>query len=181
MKITFIRHSKVLFKWAKVYTSASFDTACKDYDTSKIEIGTQKEYTAQIVYISTLSRTEHTAYNCIAGNKELIKTDLLNEIPLQSFFDTTMRLPTLIWHIIGRLQWYVNSDRQPETRRESIRRINQFLDLIEGKNQDCLIIGHGFFFAQMTSELKKRGIKGDMRKRLRNEECREFDFSQNTH
>lgn len=174
MKITFIRHSKVDFNWRTFYDSESFDLACRDYDDAPVLVSGSKALSQKRTYISGLKRAEETAHGFLTGEKELIKTALLDEIPLQSFTTTKVKLPTLIWMIAGRLQWYFNSSRQAESRKRSKVRINQFLDLLEEAQMDCTIIGHGFYFTQMTGEMKKRGIIGATKKKLHNEECRIF-------
>jgi broad specificity phosphatase PhoE len=179
MKITFIRHSKVLFNWGKLYNTNSFDLACQAYDLSPVQVGGKLEIERQSVYISNLIRTGATAKNLFQEEIEVIKTDLLNEVPLKAFINTKRQLPTIIWMVFGRLQWYFNRSSQPETRKNSKERINKFLDHILDKEQDCIIIGHGFYFAQMVNQMKKRAIVGDMRKRLRNEELRAF-FTENS-
>lgn len=174
MKITFIRHSKVLFNWAKLYNASSFDLACQEYDISPVQATKKLEIERQYVYISNLVRTEATAKNLFQEEIEIIKTNLLNEIPIRPFINTTMRLPTIIWMVLGRMQWYFNHSNQPETRKSSEERINKFLDDILNKGQNCVIIGHGFYFAQMVDQMKRRAIIGNMRKRLKNEELRVF-------
>lgn len=174
MKITFIRHSKVLFNWGKTYNADSFDLACQAYDLSPVQEGEKMGIGRQSVYISNLIRTGATAKNLLQEDIEIIKTDLLNEIPLKAFINTKMPLPTIIWMVLGRLQWYFNNSNQLETRKNSIERINKFLDHILGKGEDCIIIGHGFYFAQMVNQMKSRAINGDMRKRIKNEELRVF-------
>lgn len=175
MKITYIRHSPVLFNWNKFYNNKTFQLACQEYDLSPIVAGDKLDIEGGgTVYVSSLSRTAATAKNLLPDGVDWIKTDLLNEVPLAAFTNLTMKLPTSLWMIFGRCQWYFNISRQPETRNDSKRRINTFLDLILAQGVDCVIIGHGFFFAQMVNELKSRGIVGDMHKRLKNEEVRVF-------
>lgn len=174
MKITFIRHSKVLFSWDKFYDAHSFDLACRAYDLSPIQAGQKMTTEGQVVYISNLMRTGATAKHLFQADIEVIETDLLNEIPVKAFINTKLPLPTLVWMVLGRLQWYFNGSRQPETRRESKQRINKFLDQILDKGQDCIIVGHGFYFVQMIGEMKRRAVTGDTSKRLKNEERREF-------
>lgn len=173
MKITFIRHSKVLFTWKPFYNSNTFDLACLEYDSSSIGSPQKMNFPEQTLLISNQQRSADTACS-VVGEKEIIKTNLLNEIPLRSFIDTKIKLPVFFWMIAGRLQWYFNNSRQIESRTKSKERISQFIDYLEQKQHDCLIIGHGFYFAQFVPEMKNRGFTGDMRKRIRNEELREF-------
>ena len=178
MNITFIRHSKVDFKWKTFYRSKDFDLACGAYDHAPTFTSGSLRLSGKSVYISELKRAEETAHAFLIGEKELIRTALLDEIPLNSFMDTRIKLPTFIWMIAGRLQWYFNSSRQTEVREKSKLRINHFLDLLEDKNENCTIIGHGFYFAQMMSEIKKRKASGNTGKRIQNEEIRTFTLHQ---
>ena len=50
----------------------------------------------------------------------------------------------------------------------------KFIDYLEQKQQDFLIIGHGFYFAQFVTEIQKRGFIGNMKRSIGNEELREF-------
>ncbi|MBD2751307.1 phosphoglycerate mutase family protein [Spirosoma validum] len=177
MKIRFIRHSKVVFKWKAIYDSSSFDLACVNYDSSPVQSGERVQSAEKIAYISSLKRSEETANALFHEGIEWVKTDLLNEIPLRSFVDTKLKLPTILWMIVGRVQWYLNASRQAETRKKTKERINSFLNHIEGKQQDCLVIGHGFYFWELITEMKKRKIMGDMKRRIKNEELREFTYS----
>lgn len=157
------------------YNSKTFDFACKQYDISPVETGLKIECNEGVFYTSNLLRTEDTIKSNIR-NSELIKTETLNEIPLASFTDTKLKLPTILWMVVGRLQWYCNDLRQPEVREKSKKRINDFLDYLKLKGEDCVLIGHGFYFAQMVGELKKRGASGNMKKRIKNNEIRVFNF-----
>lgn len=177
MKITFIRHSKVLFNWASFYNSEMFDLACINYDFSDIESIKKINLQGEIIYVSTLFRSEETANRILIGEVEVIKTALLNEVPLRSFVDTKIKLPTSAWMLIGRLQWLINNKRQKEIRKDSEKRISVFLDLIEQKQQDCIVVGHGFYFSQMVGIMKTRFFNGDMKKRIKNEEVRIYDLS----
>jgi len=48
------------------------------------------------------------------------------------------------------------------------------MDYLEHKQQDSIIIGHGFYFAQFVTEIQKRGFNGNMKRSIRNAESREF-------
>lgn len=150
--------------------------ACQHYDSSSVNSAEKLEYNERRVYISNLSRTRETVNLLLSGEREIIQTALLNEVPMVSFINIRFPLPTIIWMISGRLQWYFNSSRQTEGRKQSIERINKFLDLLEKDSEDCIVVGHGFYFAQLVNEMKKRGITGDMRKRIKNDEARVFNL-----
>lgn len=175
MHITFIRHLKVAFTWKLFYNSRSFDLACQEYDRAPVLMELREDNTDKAFYISTLNRTQETL-KAFTNTKDIIQTDLLNEIPLVSFTNTFIKLPTIVWMIFGRIQWYFNSKRQPETRRESKLRVCKFLDELEKSGQDCLIVGHGFYFTQLLEELQKRGVVGNMNKRIKNGELEGIQY-----
>jgi hypothetical protein len=177
MEIIYVRHSKVQFRWERFYTSESFDVACKQYDNCSIESSDKLIFkNKHQVYISSLSRTKDTANLMIDDSEEKIELQLLDEIPLKSFLETNLYLPTFVWKVMGRIQWYFTSDRQPEEKKLSVKRINDFLDIIMHKGEDCIVFGHGFYFSQFIHEVKKRGFFGNMSKRIKNDEIRKFNL-----
>lgn len=125
-----MRHFKVDFSWEKAYDSNEFDCACDEYDKSPIipdydnlDIGFKD------VYISHLSRTNETAKSLRIKN-EIIKTDLLNEVPIRSFIRSSFKIPTFLWFIAGRVQWYFNCKRQIEGKFKTEQRINELISKI---------------------------------------------------
>ena len=81
----------------------------------------------------------------------------LGEVPLKSFTDTEKQFPLWIWNVLGRLQWYAERTRQPETRNSTIQRANKVIELCEREKEDCILITHGFFMRTLFKVLKKRG------------------------
>ncbi len=161
MKIHLMRHYKVDFTWKPFYDSNGFDIACKLYNSSPIvdnKILLDLAYMS--IYASELRRGADTAKLLGISTHSIIKTELLNEVPLKSFISTSLKLPTFIWRLVGRIQWYINNKRQPETRTQTMHRINDFLNLIEYKSEDTLIIGHGFYFFAMKKVLQQRKFIG---------------------
>ena len=80
-------------------------------------------------------------------------------MPLRSAFDTGLKLPTWFWNIAGRLQWMLGSKRQPESRKQTIERAKRFTQDITDKNEDCVLITHGFFMYTLISVMKSQGYK----------------------
>jgi broad specificity phosphatase PhoE len=161
MVITIIRHGKVNHTWKKSCTSAEFDEECRLYDIAPIEdMSCARTYKAQKVYISTLDRSYQTARQ-LFGEKEFAKTALINEVPLSSSFDTKIKLPLWFWNVTGRLQWFYNSKRQIETRKQTRKRAEEFVQELLHSNEDCAIVTHGFFMHTLISVMKKHGFKGD--------------------
>ncbi len=170
-----MRHFKVDYKWSFFYNSQQFDNACKNYDKSSI-IPSFKKIGVKNVYISTLQRTKETVkYLKYNTNVNIISTNLMDEVPLKSFIECSFLLPTFSWLIIGRIQWYIGNNRQNETRSQTKNRIVKLMDIIENQNKDCLLVGHGFYFSQMQSILKKRNYAGARTKYLKNGVIIEFE------
>lgn len=172
MTITIIRHGKVNHVWKKTCTSAEFDQECSLYDSAPIEeMRNQSQESINRVYISALERTRQTAES-LFGKMEFYSTNLINEVPLKSAFDTKVQLPLWFWNTLGRLQWVCNSKRQPETRRQTIDRAEQFVQELISKDEDCMIVTHGFFMHSLISVMKKHGFKAnDIRVHYQNGEA----------
>ena len=160
MKIIIFRHEKVDMIWDKSYNSTTYDVACKNYDKCGIVSDKRdiKIDTDKTIYISKLSRTYETASK-LFGKADFIKTALLNEVPLKSFKDTEKMYPLWIWNFLGRLQWFLQNERQDEVRRKTQVRAKEMVDLLEKKNEDCYIVSHGFYMRTLVKELKKQGYK----------------------
>lgn len=159
MKISIIRHEKVDMLWKKKYNSATFDLACDQYDKCPIVLSRTinlETDNAQKVYISEMNRTYETACRLFKkGN--FLKTPLLNEVPLRSFRNTTNIYPLWLWNFVGRLQWFLQNDRQAETKKDTVLRANRMIKMLEDRREDCYLITHGFFMRVLIRELKKHG------------------------
>ena len=114
------------------------------------------------IYISTLDRSFQTARK-LYGTREFCKTDLINEVPLRSAFDTKCVFPIWFWNISGRIQWLFNSKRQPESRRQTVERAVRFSQGIMARNEDCVLVTHGFFMHILISVLKSSGFLASKR------------------
>ena len=85
-------------------------------------------------------------------------SELINEVPLRSSFDTKREMPLWFWNSSGRLQWFFNSKRQPEGRKQTIERARRFVELICNNNDDCAVVTHGFFMHTLIQEIPKAGF-----------------------
>lgn len=170
MNIYLIRHAKVNMKWPNKCNSLEFDEACKQYDLAEIvEVNKiEKVIDYKKIYVSNMYRSIKTAQGLFPGNK-YTKINV-EEVPLKSYRDSTLRIPLWIWNVIGRLQWYFNNNRQDETRDETINRCMQIIKELESKNENCVIITHGFFLKTFIKCLKKHGfsIKGNKNMKVSN-------------
>jgi broad specificity phosphatase PhoE len=160
LKVVIIRHSKVDFVWSKRCTSKEFDSECDVYDSSPIKetVNIQLLSGYKRIYISELSRSRETAER-LYPNGEYTKSGFINEVPLRSSFDTKICVPLWLWNISGRLQWFINSKRQPEGRKQTIERARRSVEMICRNNEDCAVITHGFFMHILIKEMRKAGFR----------------------
>jgi broad specificity phosphatase PhoE len=162
MKIGLIRHFKVDFTPSKKYYSAEeFSDAMDRYENSPIIINPLITHNTgwDICYCSTISRAAETAKNIY--NNTIVYSDLIVEVPIAPFTKRKIRLSSFFWHLGGRIAWYRNHCSQPETRKETLCRINNFIDELSGKNYNSvLLVTHGFFMRVFVEQLLKIGYNG---------------------
>ena len=79
-----------------------------------------------------------------------------------------IRLPFELWHIGGRLAWFLKLKSQPETRADTRRRIREFVNDIDWSKDNVLIVFHGFMIYNFQKELRRRGFKGTKLRMVRN-------------
>ena len=58
---------------------------------------------------------------------------------------------------MGRLQWYFNGSRQKERRVDTVERCKKIIRELESKNEDCIVVTHGFFMRLLIKCLKLQG------------------------
>ena len=162
MKVMIMRHSKVNYIWGKWYTSTEFDKACKEYDSSFVEHPEQNlpDYNYKNIYISTLSRSRETAIS-IFGQTHLRQTELIDEVPLRSAFDSKIRFPLWFWNFAGRIQWLFNIGRQIEGRLNTKKRAKSFVNMLCRDGEDAIVITHGFFMHTLLNAFKDKGFRYD--------------------
>lgn len=159
MKITLIRHFKVDFKWNFGYNSIDYSKACENYDNSKVIKADLVLNTDKIIISSTMTRAVETS-KLIFNKPPDILCDSLREIPIKPFVKTSLILPTFIWNTMGRIQWRVNSQNQPETYLESRLRVDNFIDTIIAKSEDCVIVAHGWIIKLIINRLRNHNFRG---------------------
>ncbi len=162
IKVILIRHCKVKYDWRSFYSSAEFDRACREYDRAPIEVAMPSAIHIQeavgAVYISRLERSKSTAL-CLYRKAEPKETELLDEVPLRSGFDTELRLPLWFWNLTGRIQWFLNHPRQAESRRLTERRARKLVGRVCAAGEDCILVTHGFYMHTLVKEFQKCGFQ----------------------
>ncbi len=169
MRIGLLRHFKVNCPHAKMMTSSEFREWSEKYEVSKVIKKKVDMYDIEwdICYASDLPRAITTAKEVYSGNLKIDK--LLREVDNAPFIHTDkIRLPFEVWHVCGRLAWFFKSKSQPETRSQTKKRINDFLDRIDWSKENVLIVFHGFMLYNFQKELRKRGFLGEKLKLVKN-------------
>ena len=157
-----VRHAKVDMKWSFLQTSEGYDRECERYDAAPVLPVTVRLPAAdfQRFYVSRLPRTAATARQAV-GDRKLTATALINEVPERSGFDTGLKVPHFLQAGVSRAQWLFCSRRQPETRAETRRRAEKFVEHLIRKNEDCVVFTHGFFMITLLQVMKERGFNVD--------------------
>ena len=160
MRVVIIRHAEVDFCWSRRCTSEMFDSECRKYDLSPIKNVTYSipQTVYQKIYVSELSRSQDTA-KILFPNGEYFESGLINEVPLKSSFDTKVNMPLWFWNLTGRLQWFVNSGRQVEGRRQTRERAKEFVEMIGNDDMDVAVVTHGFYMHTLLKEMRKAGFR----------------------
>ncbi len=161
MKIGLIRHSKVIYSASFFSSGKSFNEAINHYDLSPVEI-IKLQIKAEdfpSCYVSAQTRAVETAKMIYKGN--FIITDQLVEVKSAAIFMNKANLPSFLRSVIGRIAWFLNLKKMPETRHESMDRAGKFINfLLEETTENTLLVTHGFFMHCLKNELRKHGFKG---------------------
>jgi hypothetical protein len=161
MKIGMIRHAKVLYRDPFFSSGKSFDQFRINYDAGKIAEFSFKLSPGEfpVCYVSSKQRAIDTARVIYTGNFQI--TDDLIEIPNCAIFLLRLPLPSVLRSMIGRVAWFFNYSKMPETRKESNERARKFIaTVLQTTQQDVLLVTHGFFMQSLRHELRKQGFKG---------------------
>ena len=162
MKIGLVRHFKVIrSNTLKNLTSAQFNKQMDNYDHFPVKANNVNVNPNdwEICYASTLSRAYETAKTIYNG--EIITSDLLIEVPLNAFMKTNIQLPSIVWHVGGRIAWLFSSNTQKENITTTKQRIDNFMKIIEDSEpKNILVVSHGFFMKVFARQLKNRGFIG---------------------
>lgn len=169
MNIGLIRHFKVDCDKISFMTSDEFEALVRKYDEddiieNDIDLGHIKWNKC---FSSDLYRAVKTAESIF--KEEITKTHLLREVPISPIFKSNIKLPYIFWAISGRWAWFFGNKSQKESRKDTEKRIDEFLSNIDlDSNENILIVCHGFFMNTLQKKLKNRGFKGKIVKRPKN-------------
>ncbi len=173
LRIVLVRHGRVIINWDKNPDSSTFDEQNIYYDDAPIAPLPAMNIPIENVYVSEYPRSAATAA-FLVGSKKIEKNPLMNEVPIRAFAKTRMHLPFWFWNTMATIQWLLNSPRALEPRRVTLRRVAAFLNLLEVRHEDCILVGHGIYFYEMMLMMHRRGFKGRLHRHMANGEALEF-------
>ncbi len=169
MKLGLVRHFKVKTNENTFLSPKEFAEAMTNYDIAPVienglEINSDEW---DICYCSTLPRAITTAEKIY--DKEIIKTNLLVEVPISPFTQKNIKLPVTFWHIGARIAWYKKYKSQIENKDATKERTYKFYNLIKDSGyENILIVSHGYFLRMFYEEIKKKGFRGEIDMNIQN-------------
>ena len=169
MKLGLVRHFKVVTDEKTFLSSEEFSEAMKNYDVAPvISNGLEiKSDDWDICFCSTLPRAITTAESIYS--REIIKSNLLVEVPISPFTKLNIKLPISIWHIAARIAWYMSHKSQRESINETRERIKTFYEILKKSgHKRILIVAHGYFLHMFNKEMQKIGFNGDVEVNIQN-------------
>ncbi len=169
MKIGLVRHFKVKCPHKTLMTSREFREWSEKYEHAGVIKKDVNMYGTKwdACYSSDMQRAVTTAKEVYSG--KVIIDKLLREVDNMPFIHSEkLVLPFPVWHICGRLAWFFKSKSQPESIRGTRRRIRMFLRQIDWKQDNILIVSHGFLIFNITWELFRMGFIGKKVRRVKN-------------
>lgn len=162
MQIGLVRHFKIPYRKWQWLTSTGYADFLRWYDGSEgRERSGQAPATAwQRCYSSDMLRAVETAGKLTRGPVTCMP--LLREIPQAPVFDTRLKLPLIVWHVLSRIGWWFDHPSQPEGRTASTRRAARIVEFMlrQPVDQPLLIVTHGFLMYGLRRELARRGVRG---------------------
>ena len=159
MKILLIRHAEVAMTWNQRCTPEEYNKAVEAYEEADIvPIGKPQDTgDYEHIYVSTEKRAIQTQKQLFptAGDDMVTQTPLLNEVPLSAYTDSPKSRPRWVYDLRGRMQWRWGNG-QKESCLDTMERAEALIDLLEEKNENVILITHGFFMNVLVRQLRKR-------------------------
>ena len=143
--------------WKKRYSSADYDEAYRYAIECDIEKAESERISSggRPVYVSSEKGAVQTA-ELLFTDADIIEEPLLDEMPQRSYKDTEKKLPLWHWQFMASMQHFFGNSRQPESRAQAKVRAKKLIDLLESRNQDCILISHPNFIRVLLDCLSSR-------------------------
>lgn len=161
MKIGLVRHGNVSYKDSFFSSGKTFNEGRVAYDAAAISETALRIRIEDfpLCFVSARQRAIDTAKLIYPGKFTI--TEELTEVPNTAFFLLNIPLPSALRAVVGRIAWYFDYHKMPETRIQSNQRAEKFLtNLVQTTNENVLLVTHGFFMQSLRHELRRLGFKG---------------------
>ena len=158
MKVLIVACGKAAMTWEKTYNSDEFNEISRrmiDCDVETIQTD-RISSNGRPVYVSSAKSATQTA-ELLFTDADIIVEPLLNEVPVRAYKDTPKKLPLWRWQLMASMQFFFGNSRQPESRFQARARAKELLDLLESKNQDCILISHPIFIKALLHQFESHG------------------------
>jgi len=172
MKVGLVRHFEVecqLPSIGRLMNPCQFQQWLHEYEMSDIKDGKVEPSVIawEKCYSSDLPRAVKTAQKMYSN--QIIETKALREIVICPPTNRNLKLPVLLWLMLGRIAWMLSHKSQVESKLMFEERVKYILkEIILKDDKDVLIVSHGFLMMFLRKELLKRGFKGPSFKRADN-------------
>lgn len=160
MKVLIICSGKTAITWEKFYSSSDYDEMFRSIPDCDIEAVKAERVSSnnRPVYVSSCKSAKQTA-ELLFTDAEIVEEVLLDEVPQRSCKDTDKKLPLWYWRFMASLQRLLGNNRQSETKSQANARAKKLLDLLESRDQNCILISHPIFIKVLLNRLGKRGYR----------------------
>lgn len=162
MRVGLIRHFRVdkAYPEERLVTAADVGQWLTEYDTAEVKVGEVDlgGIDWKRCYASDLPRAVATAKTVFHGQIHLRKE--LREIPAHVYGQSRLKLPFLLWAILGRAGWFFNTKAHEGANQAVRQRVSAVLDEILQSEEDVLIVSHAALMRNLQLELRRRGFRG---------------------
>lgn len=172
LELILMRHYKVKIKHKGKLNSREYDKYCNDYNDMGIYEQKPPLLPNYRLYSSNMTRAQQTARLATKREPEIL--DGVYELTFRSFKDSVKDLPFWYWELRARMQWFFNDKRQNELRKDTHKRLEDALELLIERDEDCIVVMHSFVMRIFSAILVKRGFKGKRVLMAKNGECFKF-------
>ena len=159
MKIILIRQAETDMPWAARYSAADFEAAAAEEQRRAAAVREEKKSDALAyrVYTGTSAASRETAERLFTLREPPIATALLDDVPLRAYRDGEASRPLWLWRTMRSIQWAAGSSRQAETRTDTLRRVREFVDLLEAEERDSIVVCRGLTMSALKAMLRAKG------------------------
>lgn len=159
MKIILIQQAETDMRWSARYDAAGFERAAQEerMHAAVPPDGRKSDASGYRVYTGTAPACVQTAELLFELSAPPAVTERLDDVPLRAFRTGGGFLPRRVWQTAGAIQWAAGVGRQSETRAETLKRVTEFVLMLEKEERDCIVVSRGLTMAALKTVLRGRG------------------------